>query len=391
MPRSLLAVFLLLIGSSESFAALAPPVPPLVPLSAQPAGTAWPTRAWPGGPLPASFDHPALEQLLSVVNRYDPDLQQTRQVVVIWRGRLVAEAYAKGFGPNVRLVSWSMAKSINQALVGIAARKGLLDPDESMPNSAYPATDPHGRVTWRQWLNMVDGMDFHEDGAKRIEDNDSADMLYGAGRFDIAAYAVRLPMVHPPGTVWNYNSAGMDLVANSLGQLVAPRETRPAARRAAMTKFMNAELFRKIGMHSAHVEFDPAGTAVLASLVYATARDFAKLGYLYLRDGTWDGQRILPHGWVDFARRKNPANNSDTYGAGWWIVPADASEKPYRSDIPPQAPRDIFYADGHDGQHIFVVPSKDLILVRLGVTYSATGSAALGRWAASIINLFPDR
>jgi len=154
---------------------------------------------------------------------------------------------------------------------------------------------------------------------------------------------------------------------------------------------MNAELFQRIGMHSAHVEFDPAGTAILASLVYATARDFAKFGYLYLRDGTWDGQRILPSGWVDFARRKNPADNSDTYGAGWWIVPADSSKKPYDSDIPPQAPRDMFYADGHDGQHIFVVPSKDLVIVRLGVTYSANGSAAIGRWVTSIINLFPNR
>lgn len=390
MTRSLFAAFLLLVGCSGSFAASAATAP-LVPLSPQPSGTPWPTQEWPRGPLPRSFDRPSLAKLLDVVKRYDPDLQQTREVVVIWHGRLVAEAYAKGFGPNIRLVSWSMAKSINQALVGIAARKGLLNPDQPMPNSAYPATDPHGRVTWRQWLNMVDGMDFHEDGAKRIEDNDSADMLYGAGRFDIAAYAAKLPMAHPPGTFWNYNSAGMDLVANSLGQLVAPHETRPAVRRAAMTSFMNTELFRKIGMHSAHVEFDPAGTAVLASLVYATARDFAKFGYLYLRDGSWDGQRILPNGWVDFARRKTPADNSDTYGAGWWIVPADSSKKPYDSGIPPQAPRDMFYADGHDGQHIFVVPSKDLVVVRLGVTYSANGSAAIGRWVTSIINLFPDR
>lgn len=390
MIRSVFAAFLLFFGCSGLFA-VAAATAPLVPLVPQPSGTPWPTQQWPRGPLPRSFDRSSLARLLGVVKRYDPELQQTREVVVVWRGRLVAEAYASGFGPETRLVSWSMAKSMNHALVGIAARKGLLNPDQPMPNSAYPATDPHGKVTWRQWLNMVDGMDFHEDGAKRIEDNDSADMLYGAGRFDIAAYAAKLPMVHPPGTVWNYNSAGMDLVANSLGQRVAPHESRPAARRAAMTKFMSAELFRKIGMHSAHVEFDPAGTAVLASLVYATARDFAKLGYLYLRDGTWDGQQILPSGWVDFARSKNPAGNSDTYGAGWWIVPAGSSKKPYDSDIPPQAPRDMFYADGHDGQHIFVVPSKDLVIVRLGVTYSPNGSAAIGRWVTSVIDLFPDR
>jgi len=387
MVRSLFAACLLFFGCSESFAATTG----LFPLAPQPSATPWPTQEWARGPLPRSFDRTSLANLLGVVERYDPYLQQTREVVVIWRGRLVAEAYASGFGPNTRLVSWSMAKSINQALVGIAARKGLLNPDQPMPNAAYTATDPHGRVTWRQWLNMVDGMDFHEDGAKRIEDNDSADMLYGAGRFDIAGYAARLPMAHPPGTLWNYNSAGMALVASSLGQVVAPHESRPAVRRAAMTRFMNAELFQRIGMHSAHVEFDPAGTAILASLVYATAGDFAKFGYLYLRDGTWDGQRILPSGWVDFARRKNPADNSDTYGAGWWIVPADSSKKPYDSDIPPQAPRDMFYADGHDGQHIFVVPSKDLVIVRLGVTYSANGSAAIGRWVTSIINLFPNR
>jgi CubicO group peptidase (beta-lactamase class C family) len=123
--------------------------------------------------------------------------------------------------------------------------------------------------------------------------------------------------------------------------------------------------------------------------VYATARDWARFGLLYLRDGVWNGQRILPAGWVDFARTKNPAENSDIYGAGFWVTPASGTGKPYPA-FSQKGPRDLFLAQGHEGQVVVIVPSKDLIVVRLGKFDDRVGFQALGAWVDDIVALFPN-
>jgi CubicO group peptidase (beta-lactamase class C family) len=388
MRAKTIAWIALLLGVS---AAIAQPAPgeAWVPLSPHPTDTPWATDEWPRGALPASFDREALEKLLAVVDRTDTDLNESRQVVVIWRGKLVAERYAKDFGPDVRLVSWSVAKSFTHALVGVAAQRGLIDVDQPLSHPLWSAGDPHARITWRQWLNMVDGMKFRELQAEDVASDDSAHLLFGAGRFDIAAYAAKLPIAHPPGAVWNYNTAGIDLVANALGNRLAPNDSDPKARRAATMNFIADGLFAPIGMRTAQPQFDPAGTFVGGSLVYATAREFAKFGYLYLRDGVWEGRRILPEGWVDFARRKTPADNCDVYGAGWWVVPSAGPGKPVRS-LFSAVHNDVFFARGHEGQLIVVSPARDLVLVRLGITPNdGPGWPALGRWTNAILDLFP--
>jgi CubicO group peptidase (beta-lactamase class C family) len=364
----------------------------LVPLEGQPPHTPWPTERWPRGGLPPLISRHELNGLLDVVKHVDPQMKETRAVVIVWRGRLVAERYASGYGPGTRLISWSMAKSITQALVGIAVRKDLVKVDAPMGYPSWAATGLQSRVTWRQWLNMVDGQDYHELGVTNLALDDSAKMLFGVGRFNVAAYAAHLPIIGRPGEVWNYNSAGYDLTAGSLGQLLVPRNSSPEIRRAAMLRFMQQNLFGPIGMHSAQPEFDRSGTFIGASLLYATATDFARFGYLYLRDGIWNGQRILPEGWVDFARTRTPGRNCDVYGAGWWIAPSQGPGKPYPSAFS-SGPKDEFYARGHEGQLIAVVPSKDLVLVRLGLTPNDNGPGwpAIDRWAAHIANLFPQR
>src|SRR6185369_7480460 len=137
-------------------------------------------------------------------------------------------------------------------------------------------------------------------------------------------------------------------------------------RRKKMLAVMKEELFDPIGMTSARPEFDSTGTFIGSALVYATARDWARFGYLYLKDGVWNGKRILPEGWVDFARAKNPASNSDVYGAGFWITPQSGSGKPLPA-LTPNGPRDLYNAQGHEGQLVVIVPSKDLVVVRLGL------------------------
>jgi CubicO group peptidase (beta-lactamase class C family) len=360
----------------------------LAPLPAQPPDVPWPTTGWPSGPPPASVAGPALEELLRVVDGPRPLLGETRAVLVIQRGRIVVERYMAGFGPDTRLVSWSMAKSITHALLGIAVRDGLVDLDRPMGHPRWPAGDPRAAVTWRQWVNMVDGIDYHEIGVVDPSKNDAAKMLFGEGRLDVAGWAATLPLVHPPGTHWNYNTAGLNLLADGLGRVLAPGATA-AARRQRVAEVLTRELFAPLGMTSAQPEFDAAGTFIGGSLVYATARDYAKFGLLYLRDGMWQGRQLLPRGWVDFARTKTPAPNCDTYGAGWWVTPAAGDGKPGRA-LTPKGPRDLFSAEGHEGQVIAVVPSKDLIVVRLGRLDDNSGWHSLGDWVQALVALFPD-
>ena len=161
------------------------------------------------------------------------------------------------------------------ALVGIAELQRRLDVDEPMGNPRWPPTDERSGIAWRQWLNMVDGQQYVELAAPSVTASDAAKMLFGAGRLDAAAFAASLPLIHPPGSVWNYNSAGFILVCDALTRLVAGASASPEERRARMSAWMRESLFAPIGMRSAQPEFDAQGVFVGSSFVYATARDFA--------------------------------------------------------------------------------------------------------------------
>lgn len=380
-----LAALVMVIGGAH---AEGPAATALQPLPAQAADVPWPTAAWPVGPLPDGVSAEKLDAALAVVAAPQPRLGETRAVVIIERGRLVAERYMPGYGPDTPLLSWSMAKSITQAMVGIAVRRGLVDIDKPMGNPHWPAGDPRAQIPWRNWINMIDGQDYHEIGVTDQTRSDAAKMLYGPGRLDVAAYAASLPLVHPPATHWNYNSAGVNLIADALGRVFAPGATG-ADRRSRMAAVMTSELFGPIGMTSAQPEFDATGTFVGSAFVYATARDWARFGLLYLRDGMWQDKRILPEHWVDFARTKTPVEDCDVYGAGFWITPPAGRGKPSTA-LTPDGPRDLFVAQGHEGQLVVIVPSKDLVLVRLGHLADLSGWAPLGGWVARVVQLFPD-
>jgi CubicO group peptidase (beta-lactamase class C family) len=214
--------------------------------------------------------------------------------------------------------------------------------------------------------------------------------LFGPGRLDVAGYCAGLPLIHEPGEHWNYNSCGIVLTADALTRAIVPDPSSANARREAMLEWMRASLFDVIGM-KAQPEFDEAGLFYGSALIYASARDFARFGLLYLRDGMWDGRRVLPEGWVDFARTPGTGKNADIYGAGWWINPQSGDGRPYpvRIDVGPQ--RDGFSAQGFEGQYTLVIPSKDLIIVRLGLTPEADlRTGALGKWLGRLARAFPE-
>jgi CubicO group peptidase (beta-lactamase class C family) len=283
----------------------------LVPLPPQPADAPWPTSEWPTGPLPASVDAQALQAAMDdAFVAKAQGLGETREVVIIQGGRLVFERYAPGYTPDMRLVSWSMAKSVTQALVGVAVQQGSVDIDKPMGNPRWDAGDKRAQIPWRTWLQMTDGQRYLEIEAKTIADSDASRKLFGPGRLDVAKYCAGLPLIHEPGTHWNYNSCGIVLTADALTRTIVPNPTDPTARQAAMMTWMRTNLFDVIGMN-AQPEFDASGLFYGSAFVYASARDFAKFGLLYLRDGTWEGKRVLPEGWVDYARTPGPGRNAD--------------------------------------------------------------------------------
>jgi CubicO group peptidase (beta-lactamase class C family) len=392
MFKTISAAFVAL-ALALSFAAVAQ-AQVLSPLPPQPADTPWPTQGWPVAPLPSTVDPSEIASLLGeVLPDPHPVMGETRAVVVVQGGRIVLERYGPGFGAGTRQVSWSVAKSVTQALVGVAAAQGRLGLDEPMGHPAWSGRDRRAAITWRQWLQMVDGQRYQEANAPSLVTNDAVRMQFGPGRRDVAAFAARLPLAHAPGTHWNYNSAGKNLVANALTDRIAPGADA-AARAQAMRAWMQESLFDRIGMTSAVPEFDAAGTFLGGSMVYATPRDFAKFGLLYLRDGMWDGQRILPPGWVDFARTPAAGSGADVYGAGWWLTPPTGAGVPDRSLIVDRDPYDAFSAQGHWGQVILVVPSRDLVIVRMGLMPDRADNSdwdALGDWLSRLARAFPPR
>lgn len=365
---------------------------PLHPLPSQPAGVAWPTRQWATAEPARDVDRARLDRAITeAFAGVHPQMGETRAVVLVQSGRIVFERYAPGFGPDTRLVSWSVAKSFTQAMVGAAVLQGRIAIDAPMGSPHWRAGDRRAAITWRQWLNMVDGQEYLEIGAPSILANDVTHMLYGRGRGDTARFAAGLPLVRDPGAHWNYNSAGTILVADALTRAIVPDPRDARDRRTRMRAWMQASLFEPIGMDPV-VEFDPAGLFYGSALIWATARDYARFGYLYLRGGVWDGQRVLPAGWVDFARTRGPDRNTDVYGAHWWLTAAEGEGAPMRSLITDASLADAFSAQGHEGQIIVVAPSKDLVLVRLGRFDGGTQAwDALGDWATRLIGAFGDR
>jgi CubicO group peptidase (beta-lactamase class C family) len=361
---------------------------PLVPLPAQPAETAWPTQGWPAATLDA--DAALRAQIDPVFERSKADeMGETKAVVVIKGGELVYERYRDGYTPDTRHISWSMAKSVTATLVGRAVQLGLIDSvDDPMP-SGFAADDPRAQTSWRHWLQMLDGLEYGEYGVAELMENDVVQMSFGPGRFDQLAYArENFDLVHEPGTHWNYTTAGFHLIARALQSLLpgtcvedgADPETCQADP-AVMRDWVDTVLFEPLGLDGV-VEFDAHGTMLGGSLVYMDARDFAKFGQLLLRGGTWDGERLLPEGWVDFNRTSPESGDSNDYGAGFWLSPTE-SDNPDLTFLPPF---DAFHAGGRAGQIVWVVPSEDMVVVRLGLMPDSPENwNALFRFAQEVV------
>jgi|CXWL01.1.fsa_nt_gi CubicO group peptidase (beta-lactamase class C family) len=363
----------------------------LFPLPPQPAGVAWPTQEWAEAQLPSDVDRAAFDLAVTEAFAGPHDLMgETRAVLIVQGGRIVFERYGEGYSRDSRLISWSAAKSITHALVGAAVLQGRVHIDEPMGNPHWRAGDRRASIPWRTFLTMTDGLQYNESAERTVEAGNAL-LLFGPGRNDTARWGASLPLVRDPGTHFNYSSATTLLISDALTRRIVPDPRDPNDRRARMRAWMNQSLFDRIGMHPL-VEYDPQGLFYGSSLIWATARDYARFGTLYLRDGMWDGQRVLPEGWVDFARTRGADPNADIYGAQWWLTPASGNGQPDRSLLITPNMRDAFSAQGHEGQVILVVPSKDMVFVRLGLFHGGTEAwDALGDWMGRLAGAFGDR
>jgi CubicO group peptidase (beta-lactamase class C family) len=339
----------------------------LVPLPAQPAGTPWPTESWPvGDPVPE------IKPLLDAMHADEERYGTTYATVVVVRGELVHERYGGAIPhfdrpptpvePDMPLLSWSMAKSILHCAIGVLVGEGRVTLDAPAPVAAW-ANDGRAAITLEQLLCMRDGLAYNEDYVDAGV-SDVIEMLFGAGIPDVAGYAIARPLAHEPGTVFNYSSGTSNIVARILGDVVGSGDATRA--------FLRRAVFDPIGMRTAEPRLDDAGTFVGSSYVYATATDFARFGLLYLRDGVWDGTRVIPEGWVDHGRRARSRDLSDgrIYGAHWWVVDDDLG---------------TFWASGYEGQSVLVTPGLDTIVVRLGRSQLDAQTDALTDWRAEMV------
>lgn len=262
--------------------------------------------------------------------------------VVLHRGGIVAEHYDQGISPDTKLLSWSMAKSFVNALVGMMVKDCLIDIHAPLPIPEWQ-DDDRKTITLHDLMQMQSGLEWNEDYGARSDVNV---MLHCEE--DMGLYALQKPLEYKPGTHWYYSSGSTNIVVRYLRSLFSSDE--------AFLSYMRKRLFAPLGIRNAIFEQDMSGTPVGSSYLYITAKNFARFGQMYLDDGCVDDERILPEGWVDYTC--TPASNSENrYGAFFWLN---------RGGKYPDVPKDMYWCDGHDGQCIFIIPSCQLVVVILG-------------------------
>jgi CubicO group peptidase (beta-lactamase class C family) len=300
---------------------------------------------WPEGA--AVQTSASLDRLLANETLAGPG---ARALVVVDHGRIAAERYTKGFGPSTPLLGWSMTKSVMAGVVGLLVKDGKLKLDQA---GFWPAGDGRERIRLADLMAMSSGLKFNESyGAV----SDVTSMLYLQP--DMAAYARSQPLINRPGEVWSYSSGTALILSSIVADTVGP----------SAPMFIEQRLFQPLGITTATIEQDERGTPVGSSYMYATARDWARYAQFLLQGGVWHGQALLPGGFVSMMATPAKASGGE-YGQGQvWLEGSD----PKRAGVNPDAefgiPADTFWMSGHDGQSIAIIRSRQLIVVRMGLT-----------------------
>ncbi len=296
----------------------------------------------------------------------DPAADETRAVVVMQGGRVIAQRYAPGYHENTRFVSWSMAKSVTAVMIGMLVSDGRLRLDEPAPIPAWQRPgDPRGDITLRQLLQMRSGLR-HAEAILPPYESDEVRMLFLDGRDAMARYAEDQPLQYEPGRKWVYSSATSVILADLAARVLTPAPDAES-RRHAVAEYLRTRLFEPVGMRAMLPEFDTSGTLIGGSLIHGTARDWARFGEFLRNRGSVAGAQLVPRQWIDFM--VTPSPREAQYGAQIWLNRAPTSGAPVL--FPDRGPRDLFACLGHLGQYVLVSPSRRLVVVRLGKTQEA--------------------
>ena len=326
------------------------------------------TQFWPMGdllpdePLAAGLDRAKIKDAVDAAFGGEG---LTAAFVAVYKGRIVGERYGQRANKDTQLESWSMGKSLTATLVGVLAKQGHLRLDVPAPVELWrrDPKDPRAKITLSDLMRMSSGLRFTHASQPAYEWGRAiADHLYiYAGGIDAFRFSITRPVEYPPNTVGRYRNCD----PLTLGYII--RQTVEKLGESYLAWPQKA-LFDRIGIRKQVLEPDPYGNFLLTGYDYGTGRNWARLGLLYLQDGVWQGERILPEGWADFVSTRAPAWTRPVYGGLFWV----------NSDGRWRAPRNAYYMAGAGGQHVIIVPSHDLVVARLGHRRgSRAGPAAL--------------
>lgn len=270
--------------------------------------------------------------------------RNTRAIVILYKGKVVGEKYGEGFDENSVQLGWSMSKSIMSTLAGILVQQGKINLEDAAPISEWKG-DERQKITWNHVLQMTTGLKWEEDYGSI---SDVTKMLYTDN--DMYNFAINHELEFQPGEAFKYSSGTSNILSGMIKTVLGDEQE--------YLNFPYKELFNKLGMSSMLLETDASGTYVGSSYSWATARDWAKYGQLYLNNGLWNGEQIFPKDWPKYTSTPSTASEG-TYGAQFWLQ----NENEF-----PDVPKDMYFADGFQGQRVFIIPSKELVVVRLGIS-----------------------
>lgn len=303
--------------------------------------------------IPAQVDFARLSKLCQQeVNKVNKKQQhEARALLVVYDGRLIVEDYAPGFNKDSRMLGWSMAKSITSAMIGLLVKKEKLDVSKPAPVPEWAnANDKRHNITLENLLQQTSGLDFEENYNKS---SNATIMLFN--KADMGGYTASRPVKDAAGTKFYYSSGNSNIISRIIRQTVGDKNYH---------SFVYDSLFYKLGMYNTVIEPDANGTMVGSSYVFATAQDWARFGLLYYSNGMVNGEKLFTDDWVTKTVTPSAADKLQQYGYQFWLnglnkkVP---SERKFSA-----APADMYYADGYAGQYVFIIPSKKLVIVRLG-------------------------
>lgn len=271
------------------------------------------------------------------------DIKKTRAVLILYKDQIIAEQYGKGFNKDSKILGWSMTKSLLSTMYGILQYQGKLNVWDKAPVDAWKK-DERNTITIHNLLQMNSGLEWEENYGKI---SDVTKMLFLEK--DMTASQVEKPLVGKPNETWYYSSGTSNLLSGIL--------RKQFDRHQDYLNFPYVDFIDKIGMHSMLIEADMEGNYVASSYGWATPRDWAKFGLLYLHRGDWNGTRIFDDSWVDYITKPTPTSKG-RYGGHFWLN---------TGGFHPDVPKDMYSANGYQGQRVYIIPSKDLVVVRFGL------------------------